>query len=510
MKNILKTFLIVAALMGAMPVAAQQMSELTKAMFKAYEQALELDPQDYITYYRRAVEYFRLGEYERSEIDLADAMKYTPAKEADLMAHEYALQAEIFRAKGEYNQALTAIDKALTIDPKSYANLYMKGNIYLEMKEGEDAYRTFKQMLTLRSRSQEAFFGMARACVMTGNLDEARSLVEEAKNVDSSSALTYCRLGDINRDMGENDKATLNYITAVSLGKDIQRPIAALEDIALTDYDAYDRGFDYAIAQSGSAGESLAYIRGIVSSNTGHYQDAYEVLKGIADKSNDLSAAFLTRLAQSCLYLDKLPEARSYADRALSIDPIAEAYLVKSAIELADNQPANAILFASKAYLPADPDTESLIAQAKGYIAKNSPAEAITALNEAILIDGECLPALLLRAYTKEYLQNDKSGAKSDLERASNIDAKYFPEIAYKAMAQTLSGKTLDGESTIDAALKRDSSADAYAGAAIYYAQTGNKEKAEEYRDKALDAGCENVFLLKSDKTPYLSFSGSR
>ncbi len=144
---------------------------------------------------------------------------------------------------------------------------------------------------------------------------------------------------------------------------------------------------------------------------------------------------------------------------------------------------------------------------AKAAIAQGDAKAATDALNEAVLIDAEAVDALLLRAYVKRYMQNDNAGANGDLQRAANTQADRLPALAYRAIAQTLSGKTLDGEATISGMLAKGETPEALAYAAVYYAQTGNADKAQEYREKAEAAGYENVYLFDTDKTPYLSLS---
>lgn len=508
----LKTILAAAALVTASGtgVFAQQMSPLTKAMFKAYEETLREDPNDYITLYRRAVEYYRQSMYRQAFDDVTAALKLTPAKEADLLNHEYSLLADIYLQLNDYTNALEAVNMAIKTLPSSYADIYKKGNIYLDLKEYDNAFKTFESMLRLKSRSQEALFGMASACALKGDKDQATKLAEEMKSVDSTSPLTFCRLGQLYSDMGEDEKAVVNYLTAISLADDIQRPIDGLEKIALNNYDAYHRGFEYAVSQVPDKSDAFQYIRAAIDANTGHLEDAYSIFSQLASGSSDLSPSFLTRMAEVCLSLNKIQEASSYADRALSIEPVAEAYMVKSACELANNAPANAILFATKAYDPAHPDVESLMAKAKAQVAQGDGASALVSLNEALLIDAESLPALLLRAYVKQYLMTDVNAAKSDLERAATIEATEPLDIAYRAIAQTLSGKVMDGEATMNTFLAQEETPEILAAAAIYYAQTGDSGKSRDFADRAEQAGLEDLYLFKVDKTPYLTLSTKR
>lgn len=488
-------------------VYAQQMTELTKAMFSAYDQTLKEDPEDYITYYRRAVEYYRASMYPQALDDINSALKFCPAKDFDLLMHIYSLQADVFIQQDKLDDALKAIDKALAINPKSYADVYKRGNVCLALKDAEGARKAFQSLLQFKTRSQEAFYGLAQVAAMQGNLEEAISLLDELKNADATSPLTFVRIGDVYRDMGQYEKAVVNYLTSIALGHDLGRPLQELEEIATKDYAAFTSGYNYALSQAGQARPTLSYIQGVIAANTGHLQDAFDIYSAIAADGQEQTPSFLTRAADVAMRLNKLSQARGYLDQALQERAFTDACRIKSQLELAENSPAQALIYANKAYSPAAPTVPDLLAVASANIALGNATDANAALNEALLLDAENVRALLLRAYVKEYMLNDKNGARADLERAGNAPAETFPEIAYKAIGQTLSGKMLDGEATISKALEADQSPLALASAAVYYAQTGLPDKATEYVDKARDAGFEDVYFLELDKTPYLSLS---
>lgn len=505
----LRQIILAASLMTVSLVNAQHINEITQAMLGAYDQTLLEDPNDYITLYRRAVEYCRLERYDAAMLDIDKAIKLTSAKESDLLKSEYSLKSDIYIGMGDYNKAIECVDKALTVDPKSFADIYKKGNILLALEKADEAYSTFQQLLRLKSRSTEAMYGMARASVKRGNINEVNQLIAEIKNTDSTSPITYNRIGDIYCEMGDYEKGVVNYITALLMGNGSQRPINSLKGVAIDNYDAFKSGFLYAEEQSKDNASTLCYVRGVLSAQTGHYQDAYDALMSLA--AVEPTVGLLTHLSSVCLRLNKLAEAKKYADRAISAcndnHKASEALLVKSAVELAQGNPAAAMLNASKAYSPSSPDSESLMALAKAAVSAGEAKAALDALNEIVLLDADAIDALLLRAYVKKYMNNDLDGAEVDLKRASNVNVSEFPQLAYKALAQTLSGKTLDGQLTITEALKKDNSGEAYIGAAVYYAQTGNAAKSSEYIDLARKAGFEDEYFIEVDKTPYISLS---
>ena len=508
----LKHLILAATALLTATAATAQINEITRAVLGAYDETLRQDPNDYVTLYRRGVEYCRLGRYQAAMEDVDKALKLTPSKEPDMLMHLYSLKADIYIGLDDLDKALEYTDKALIIDPKSFSETYKKGNILLEQKKSDEAFSTFQSLLRLQSRSQEAMYGMARASVQRGALDDANRYINDMKEAAPSSATTYCRIGDVLCEMGNNEKGVINYITGFSMADGSMRPINSLRRVADTDYPAFKSGFEYAESQSRESAPTLKYIRGVISSQTGHYDDAYEALTSL--QATEPTAGLLSHLASVCLHLNKLAEARSYADRAITMaaggDIPVEALLVKSAAEIASGSPASALLSASKAYNSSNPDPEVLMAQAKAAIAAGESKQALDALNELVLNDAEAVDALLLRSYVKKYMLNDDKGAKADLQRAAKSSVTTFPQVGCKALAETLSGKTLDGQSTLEKALARDSSPSALVSAAVYYAQTGNRAKADEFLKRATDAGYEDIFFMETDRTPYLSLSAKK
>ena len=501
----LKHLILAATALLTATAATAQINEITRAVLGAYDETLRQDPNDYVTLYR-------LGRYQAAMEDVDKALKLTPSKEPDMLMHLYSLKADIYIGLDDLDKALEYTDKALIIDPKSFAETYKKGNILLEQKKSDEAFSTFQSLLRLQSRSQEAMYGMARASVQRGALDDANRYINDMKEAAPSSATTYCRIGDVLCEMGNNEKGVINYITGFSMADGSMRPINSLRRVADTDYPAFKSGFEYAESQSRESAPTLKYIRGVISSQTGHYDDAYEALTSL--QATEPTAGLLSHLASVCLHLNKLAEARSYADRAITMaaggDIPVEALLVKSAAEIASGSPASALLSASKAYNSSNPDPEVLMAQAKAAIAAGESKQALDALNELVLNDAEAVDALLLRSYVKKYMLNDDKGAKADLQRAAKSSVTTFPQVGCKALAETLSGKTLDGQSTLEKALARDSSPSALVSAAVYYAQSGNRAKADEFLKRATDAGYEDIFFMETDRTPYLSLSAKK
>ncbi len=489
--------------------SAQQINPITKAMLDGYDEVLKNDPKDYFTLYQRGAQYYQLSLYDQALNDLQKALSLTPEKERDMINREYSLLSDICIETKDYDKALEYVEKALALEPDSYSDLYKKGNICLYLGRGEDAYNAFKSMRRLKSRSQEASFGMARAAIMMGREEEARGLMEEAQEADPSNYLTFCRIGDLKRELGDNASAAADYLSAFSLASDTSRPLESLVNLAFADYPAFDTAINYALSRTENK-VPLYFLKGNIALSSGNYNEARESLGELLKNPEAQEGDVYAQMARACLALDDLEAAQTNIDLALMKSKTAPNYTTKSQIELAKGNQAAALLAARNA-AKADPqDNEALAALALAAAANGDAKEAQNALSEAIINDPSDLNALMLRAWVNTEVAKDAKAGQADYSRAAAATADAFPEIAWKALAQSKAGKKLDADSTIEKGLKEHNSKNDFYYAAVYYAQTGNLEKSAEMLQNARNAGFQNIHLLMSDNTADLNLAPVR
>ena len=501
----IKKIILAAALLLPGAAMAQQMSDITLAILEAYQKTLDENPEDFDTYYQRAVAYYQLSQYDKALQDLKAAIKHTPSKNADMLTREYSLRADVYQQMGDLNQALTAVDKALTISPKSYADLYKKGNLLLELGRNEEALASYRQMLSVKTHSQEGFFGMAQAEARMGNKAKAEEYMREARKSDQTSPLTYARLGDVYRDLDDKSTAVVSYLSCITMGGDMARPVGEIVKIAETDYNAYRQGMQYALEQTKES-PMLTYIDARISAQAGAYKDAEKSLLKVMAQPDGRDASNLTEMARINLALGELNSALTFIKEALQIEPSSERNILKSQIELAAGNASESLLSASRAYNPAKSEIAPLLAMAKANIALNDAAAALESLNEAAMIDAENSETFLLRAYVNGNMLKNNKAETGDYQRAANGNAAQFPEIAYKAIAMYKAGNKEQADSYMKQSLAdAGKTNNALLGAAIYYSQIGEITKASDFLAALKSRGYQNKYLMEIDKTPFLS-----
>lgn len=505
----LRHILLCAAFTAATSISAQQINPITKAVLEGYEQTLKENPNDYETLYQRAAQYYNLSMYDNALADISRAIDATPAKESSLRLSEFSLLSDIQTELKQYQKALEAAEAALAINPGSYPDLYRKGNILLHLKDADAAYRTFSAMQRLKSRSQEAFFGMAKACLLQGKTQEATELIEQARAADPSSAITYCRLGDLYKEMNDPQQAAANYLSAFGLDNSSGRPLQSLIALGESDYQAVAEAIDYALTRSDNK-IPLYFLQANIARITGNYQQAFDAFNQLLSIPAGQAPSVYASLGETCLALNQLDKAQVNIEAAVQADSSADNLLLKSRIELAASKPSSALVDAQKVLSARPSDTEARVTEALAYIQLKEYDKAIASLSDAILSDASDPLPVMLRAYIYSQLQSNAKAAAADYARIANMPAESFPGFAYKAIAKSRGGKKIDADAIIEEALRNNNGKDDYYWAAVYYGQTGDLDKARDMRDKAISSGFSNRYLLDADLTPGLNLQSIR
>lgn len=493
--------IIISALLSASFAAAafaQTINPMTQAMLEGYADILASNPNDYMTLYERAAQYYRLSDYDRAATDILRSIENTPAKDTEQLTMEYQLAADIFMQTGDYNRALEMADKSLQAEPGSIPMLYTKGNICLHLKDYEGAQNCFAAMRRADARSQEAYFGLAQVAVARGEGTEADRLMKEAEQCNPSSWLTYARLGDLCVELKDYDRAATHYLSAFGLADNSDRPVASLLSLARTDYSAVANALDYASIKSENT-VPIYFLKGSIAYATGHLNDAYTALRQLTELPDGKDGGVYRKLADACLALGRTDEGVEAAQRAVSLHPDAESYITLSKLLAASGKNDAAVEAADKAVTISKEGRRAVVALAEAKMEAGDADGALTLLNNAVMTDADDLLPLMLRAYLYNHKLAKPREAVADYMRVSRMDARTPAEEMYKALAKTLNGRKLDGDAAISAALGKDGSAEMLYQAAVYYAQTGQLEKAVEMRDKARQAGYENEYLLSGN-----------
>lgn len=115
--------------------------------------------------------------------------------------------ATVYRALGRLNDAEAAIDRALSLKPKSSALYCVKAEIAFARRDFPATYRAVDAALTLESGNARAFEIQGRALFLQERTAEAMNAMQRAVNADPSSTSARLVLAEMYRQVGRPAEA---------------------------------------------------------------------------------------------------------------------------------------------------------------------------------------------------------------------------------------------------------------------------------------------------------------
>lgn len=474
---------------------------ITKAMMKVYDQQLEEDPQDYDTYYKRAIEYYNHSHYAKALDDINNALKYVPTEETDMKFQALCIRASIYEMTKEYDKVLADLTEANDIDPSSYEVIYRKANAEYMLEDYENAKRDYQRLLGMNNRSVEALIGLSRIAVIEKNLGQANEYADNAVAIAPSEAEVYIRRASIRKMMGNNTGAVDDLILALSTGKSNTKALQELVDMSNNDYNAVITGLSNAIRQAPKVG-MYYYIRGIIASAHFNYVTALADFKKIIHENLYNYAGLYNEVAKCQYALGQYDEAIYNVNFAInSSTENSEYYITKANILRALGRSAEALECCDEAISKA-PNTTTAIA-VKGLCSTDlcDFDQAVALFGEASLNDANNPYYYMLRAITLKNKLEQSENAIAIYERIIDLEYKNDDIKSFKGFALLELDRYDEAVAWIENILKTSTDNDGlinYYGA-CFYAQAGDSDKAFECMKISLQKGYANYYQWTAD-----------
>jgi tetratricopeptide (TPR) repeat protein len=145
---------------------------------RAYQRALDIDVDHARALYGLGWAYLRAGLIEPSRDSFQRAVDVAPGYFGG-----YRGLAAIDVADGEVLAAEANLRRAYELAPGEPAVLADLAGLYVDREHPEEGLDLFRRAIELAPERAEYRLGMAEACLTVGRVDEARSLVEEARGL---------------------------------------------------------------------------------------------------------------------------------------------------------------------------------------------------------------------------------------------------------------------------------------------------------------------------------------
>lgn len=467
---------------------------MTQAVIRVYDQQLRENPRDYLTWFRRANEYYRHGEYIQALDDINNCLMYAPADNNDGTRYQaYMLRAGLYNRTKRPEQALADLNSALALDPQSAQALYQRANTELELGMYEEARQDYQRIQRQNSRSPEAFIGLARVAAATGDYDTASDLLAQSVSFAPNEPESYIQRAAVRKVMGDHAGAVQDLLVALSLNTSNQRAISAIFDYGNSNYQATIDGLTDAIERVPGNG-LYRYLRATIAQAHYNYLSAIDDFQTIIDHRLYNYHGLNASIARCELGLGRYDEAMAQIDEAIraSGGTVAEYYVVRSRIMRAQNRHEEAIAAASHAMVLDREYVPGLIEMALNWVDMKDYEQAVSVLGEASMLDADNPEVYLLRAWIHGTFLNQPAAAAQFNRQALEVEGFADDNISsLRGFALLALDRADEGDAWINNILTTVPDNDGrnnYFGA-CYWMLRGDDDRALQCVERSLQAG---------------------
>jgi type IV pilus biogenesis/stability protein PilW len=187
-----------------------------------FKKVIELNPEHSDVY-----NHLGLIQYHRGEWDLA-LKEFRISLELFEYAEVYYNVSLVYQKKGNMEEAIKAIKKAIEMDP-DYAEAWNQlGNLYLENKDLQEAAQQFEKAIDLDPEHVTAHNNLGLIYTQRGLIEEAIKQFNEAARLDPNSAEAHNNLGSLYTNHGRFDQAKLHLKRALEIRSDYKKAMINL------------------------------------------------------------------------------------------------------------------------------------------------------------------------------------------------------------------------------------------------------------------------------------------
>ena len=509
---ILLLFVIAAATMTtvAQTSDAALRDKITNAVMKVYDEQLAKDPSDYNTLFARAHQHFYNGDYTSAITDVNQALLITPKTDSDLRFDEYILRARISEARQDYTSELADLRMAQELQPKSLACTDMIAKANLKAGNVSAAEKAFKTILRAESMNYDAMYGLAQVELARNNGKGALEHVDKAVELFRVEPQVYVNRADIYSRLGNIDAAVADLLMGSSVGNG-GNAVQRLFDLSDTHYDAVMRSLSDIADRSSDGGAMFRYLRGNLALDHNHYGQALRDFN-IIKRSNQYSGAGLYyNLAKCNLELARFDEAVANAEEAIARNPSdAESYVLKALAQInagTGNHYADAMETLNRCSTIAPQYVPMLLTKASLLLGQGKDKDALGYLNAAVANEPGNAEALLTRAMLLKKLDNLRI-AVNDYNMMTRLSND--PE-DLKGLGLSELGRDNDALAWLQQITREaQPGGENFISAALLMVLRGDNYKAMEYVQKAIDNGYGSLYKLQYDVLSPLSLKPLR
>jgi tetratricopeptide (TPR) repeat protein len=165
-----------------------------------------------VAFINRGGAYQAKGDFDQAIADLNKALQLDPKS-----ALAFSDRASIYRAKGDLDRTIADYDAAIAAQPKFAIAFLGRGEAYQTKNDLHRAIADYGKALELDHKLVAAYDNRARAYRAGGDLDNALADFDEAIKLEPRSALVHVDRGAVYQAKGDLDRAIADYDEAIEL-----------------------------------------------------------------------------------------------------------------------------------------------------------------------------------------------------------------------------------------------------------------------------------------------------
>lgn len=156
-----------------------------------FTETIHLEPLFPHAYYNRGRAYTSLEQYEEALADFRQAAQFSP--------DEFGYRANgnmglIYHRQGEYDNALEAFEQSISYDGSKADVYYFRGETFTAMEDYPAAIADYEAAIERFPEYDLAYQGLGYAYYKTGQLDQAREVLEQALEISPNSPTVFLYL----------------------------------------------------------------------------------------------------------------------------------------------------------------------------------------------------------------------------------------------------------------------------------------------------------------------------
>ena len=188
---------------------------------KLFEEAINLNPNDYQGYFGRGTAYDSLKNYRQAISDFTQAIKLNPN-----FSMTYNNRGNAYYYLQNYTQAILDYNQVIKLKPNDAEAYINRGNTYKDLQNYDQAISDYNQAIKLNPNLADAYNGRGAAYFNLKNYSKAIEDYNQAIKLNSNFAMSYFNRGLAYYYLKNYRQAIENFNKAVELNSDYAKAYA--------------------------------------------------------------------------------------------------------------------------------------------------------------------------------------------------------------------------------------------------------------------------------------------